>query len=75
MIIVLCLVVFRCWFSGLSSAVASLVPSVNDVNYSNLRWLWVLFLLVLFYLLVLSHVFHQTVGYVHSQVTVVGMPT
>jgi len=61
--------------SGSSSAVASLVPSADDANYSNLRWLWVFFLLVLFCLLVLSHVFHQTVGYVHSQATVVGMPT
>jgi len=47
----------------------------DDANYSNLRWLWVFFLLVLFCLLVFSHVFHQTVGYVHSQATVVGMPT
>ena len=47
----------------------------DDANYSNLRWLWVFFLLVLFCLLMLSHVFHQTVGYVHSQATVVGMPT
>ena len=47
----------------------------DDANYSNLRWLWVFFLLVLFCLLVFSHVCHQTVGYVHSKATIVGMPT
>ena len=47
----------------------------DDANYINLRWLWVFFMLVLFCLLVFSHVCHQTVGYVHSKATVVGMPT
>ena len=47
----------------------------DDANYSNLRWLWVFFLLVLFCLLVFSHICHQTMGYVHSKATVVGMPT
>jgi len=61
--------------SGSSSAIASLVPSADDANYSNLRWLWVFFLLVFFCLLVLSHVFLPIVGYVHSQATVLGMPT
>ena len=30
----------------------------DDANYSNLRWLWVFFLLALFCLLVFSHVCH-----------------
>ena len=47
----------------------------DDANYSNLRWLWVFFMLLLYCLLVFSHVCHQTVGYVHSQVIVVGIPT
>jgi len=47
----------------------------NDANYSNLMWLWVFFLLVFSCLLVFSHVCHQTMGYVHSKATVVGMPT
>ena len=61
---------FRCCYCSCRSSFLA-----NDANYSNLRWLWVFFLLLLYCLLMFSHVFHQTVGYVHSQATIVGMPT